>query len=206
MTSQHGEYRRPKLGWILAIIIGVFLVGVIVNVAMRPPVVGGEEQGVNPAPTLTTPPSPSASPEDEEVTGDPEQGIIHEDYGPPDTSDLSDVPRPTDDQVWLFETAFNTLDPETKKRLLEEVATSQYVAAHRDDFSPASDVVVVVNESKSTLTTKVDYNGVSCYVETNVVMEISEDGVTRTVTLVPHGSYWVNTPDGWRVAMDAEVK
>lgn len=190
MADRQGSVIRFKFGYVVAAIIAVVLVGVIVNIATKQPV---NETVSTPSVSQAAASSASIAPQDQEDT-------------PSDTSDLSTIQQPTVNQVWQFETAHNTRDPQTKAKLLATVATSQYIEANRDDYSKASDITVAVNQSKSRLTVTVDTTRTSSYVETRVVLDVSESGVTKTVTLAPHGSYWINTIDGWKIARDAEVR
>jgi|GEM_PF-3077780 len=189
MTGQKGSLIRIKFGYVIAAFVAIALVLVIVNAVQTQP-----DEGVasTPVPTST-------------AMTDPSETLVNEDDPPPDLSGLSSISQPTKVQVWQFETAFNTPDPETKVELLLGVATGQYVDAHRDGFTKPSDIDVKIDENRSTMTIAVDQTRTSSYVETRVLLAVSEGGVTRTVTLAPHGSYWVNTPVGWKVTKDIEA-
>lgn len=187
MTDRHGGFIRIKFGYVLAAIVATILVIVIVSTLTRQ----SNKASVSiPTHSPTVSSSTSATP-------------FAEDSSLPDSSDLSDLPEPTKYQVWQFETAYNTPDPKVRNELLKGVATQQYLSANRDSFSKANSAVVTIDKNQSKMTVVVDDTRTSSYVVTYVVLNVSESGVSETTTLAPHGSFWINTSDGWKVAREA---
>ncbi len=180
--------------WILLV---AALILVLVFVVL--PLVNGNVEAEGASPTVAT---PSASAAPTSATEMDEHILELSENEDPIDPDLSGEPRPSDELIWQFEQAFYTPDPLEKESLLALVATPQYIEAYRDDEPDRTDgatVEVVPNEVIVTVSKDL----LTCVVETTANLRLSRNGEVYLEYLAPtHSTFWINTPEGWRVAQE----
>lgn len=187
MSDQHKNAIKGKIGYIIAGIFALILIMIIFTS------IGKQGTALPVSTPASTNPVATAAPE----------GVIEEDTLA--ISDNSQIPSPTVDQIWVFETAYNTPNALLRSELLTSVATAQYIEANRDESVSVFSISVEVNRDESVIEeVAVNELGIACVVVTNTVINVSEGGATQKVALPKHTSYWINTPEGWKVARNAE--
>lgn len=121
---------------------------------------------------------------------------------------ISTEPRPITADVWRFEEAYNGLNPVSKTSQLQPYVTSQYLQANQsDDTDRSAGLNVLVDSNTSTVSFTCSSDALSCYVVTHVTLTSYRSGTAvRTYSVPAHATIWINTPDGWRVAQETEVR
>ncbi len=123
---------------------------------------------------------------------------------PTKNSDQSSKAQPSKDEVWDFETAYNTTDPTLQLALLKKVATAQYIDREYSATSiDYNNLVVRVNRSLSTYSIVKDPQETYCEVITTASLESFRNGKHVASYNAPqHTTLWINTSEGWKVAFE----
>ena len=156
------------------------------------------EPSSSPVPSETAPATPEAT---SEAYTFEEQPILED---KPDEKQISDDPRPSDELVWKFETAYHLANAEERNAAFALLATPQYQAAnHTTDKDRSDGAVVAIVRDASTVEISVNSDMTAARVVTNATLRISRDGeVLNEIPDQRHETFWVNTPEGWKVAQE----
>jgi hypothetical protein len=124
-----------------------------------------------------------------------------------DPKKLSADAKPSADEIWGFETAYNIANPAARDNALAPYVTTQYLSANEDNEAlPGQDLTIVIVTAKSSVHVVVDVTKYSCEVTTQSYIETIRDGKVvnsyKQSEMQSHHTIWVNTQSGWKVAED----
>jgi len=116
---------------------------------------------------------------------------------------ISKLPQPTDDEIWAFETAYVTADPTEQRKLLEKVATPQYISNEYSTTSINVDgLEVKVDRTTSSFSIQRDSENTHCFITSTLNLNSFRNKELVLTYSIQHTTIWVNTRDGWRVATE----
>ena len=192
MSGERGGSRFG--GFSLKICLGIVLAAMLVGACIYVSIPKSSAQ-VPVGSTATA--APTASPRSTPGTSLKEDTPTH-------NSQVSSEVQPSQDEIWDFETAYNTTDPKLQLSLLQKVATQQYI---EKEYAPTTidykGLVVKVNRSSSTYAVVKDSQGAYCEVTTTAALESYRNGKrVASYTAPPHTTLWLNTQQGWKVASE----
>lgn len=189
-------------------LVGVAVIAVIIGAIYQ---LTPKEEGVEPVQSSETSsptpeaPAPSATPTDSPDGYEFVEQPIAEDMV--DELDISDDPRPSDELVWQFEEAYWIGDPEKRTAELAPFVTPQYLDANRTDEDRSGGATLSVVRKSSTVEIAVSEDRTAASVVTTALIHITRNG--ELVNELPnqvHATFWINTPEGWKVAQETAVE
>jgi hypothetical protein len=190
MSSEGGGKRFD--GSFLKICLWVLAIGALVALCVYVTILKSSSQAhVNSSPTT----SATSTQSDQEK--DPEESFSL-------NRGNSSKAQPSKDEIWDFETAYNTTDPVEQLKLLKKIATAQYIdkeySATTIDFHK---LVVKIDRTTSTFSVQTDLQNSYCEVTTNASLKSFRNGKFVASYPAPkHVTVWINTKDGWKVASE----
>ena len=146
-------------------------------------------------PGMSTSSSPVAS---------PTKSSQYQEDVPSKDEDLSSQAKPSVNEIWDFESAYNTVDPTEQLKLLQKVATTAYIDSEYSATSiDVNKLIIRVNRKMGSFSVEKGPQNAYCVVTTIASLESSRDGkLVASYSAPSHTTVWINTKAGWRVASE----